>query len=356
MTLSNARAVSGLSALATATGSAVNWKESLGTKSRATNLPLAVTGYECSGTLGVPGNTFTLALANGMGAVTGASVAASLTTNLAGANNDLTFEAVEAGYAGNSISVAYSTAVAPVAATTVTVAGKAITVTRAAKARMVVTGTLSPDVAGTYLYMGDTEGKPLYRVDGDPDGYLIGWDGSAWYLGNTGMFYSTQNVATPDLVTAWVAVGGSAGIPTVTPAATSAGQVESAIAASVAAAALVTARCANEVDGTWGEVPAMAATHLANGVSGSSLQGADGKNIEGDTLVQLAAIAGIEIVCASGGLEIGCEGALQALPLGAGGVFSQAVPAGFANLLAHDLVLTATALNTAFSVTVLGAV
>jgi len=355
MTLSSARTVSGLSALATATGSAVNWKESLGTKSRATNLPLAVTGYECSGTLGVPGNTFTLALANGTGAVTGASVTASLTTNLAGANNDLTFEAVEAGYAGNSISVAYSTAVAPVAATTVTVSGKAITVTRAAKARMVVTGTLSPDVAGTYLYMGDTEGKPLYRVDGDPDGYLIGWDGSAWYLGNTGMFYSTQNVATPDLVTAWVAVGGAAGVPTVTAGATTARQVMDAIAASVAASALVEAHTPGE-NYTYGEVPAMAKTNLANGVSGSSLQGADGKNIEGDTLTPLAAIAGIEIVCASGGLEIGCEGALQALPLGAGGVFSQAVPAGFANLLAHDLVLTATALNTAFSVTVLGSV
>lgn len=71
-------------------------------------------------------------------------VGASLTTNLAGANNDLVFTAGQAGTGGNAVTIAYVNPGTANAALGVTVAGNAITVNLATTA---VAGTIASTAA-----------------------------------------------------------------------------------------------------------------------------------------------------------------------------------------------------------------
>lgn len=68
---------------------------------------------------------------------------ATLTTSLAGANNDLVFRARDAGGKGNGISIAYINPGTPSAALSVTVAGSAITVNLATNGASAITSTAS---------------------------------------------------------------------------------------------------------------------------------------------------------------------------------------------------------------------
>lgn len=91
-------------------------------------------------------------------------------------------------------------------------------------ADMVVSGAGSALVNGLYLFDGLRNGKPSYRL---PLPYLlkvifIVWENSRWRIKEligsmTTYYYSSQDVATPDLVTTWVkSSGGTLPLPTVT--------------------------------------------------------------------------------------------------------------------------------------------
>lgn len=88
---------------------------------------------------------------------------------------------------------------------------------------VVVSGAGITDVNGTWKPYGDFNGKTAYYADwyiGD-EWSEISWQSSQWqiwYNGNL-IYYSTDDVATPDLVTTWV-IGdaGIAPLPTVTAA------------------------------------------------------------------------------------------------------------------------------------------
>jgi hypothetical protein len=69
------------------------------------------------------------------------AVAATLSTNLAGANNDLVFTAQVAGVAGNSISIAYVDPGVETASETVAVSGRSITVTLRSVSSVLSTAT-----------------------------------------------------------------------------------------------------------------------------------------------------------------------------------------------------------------------
>jgi len=94
-------------------------------------------------------------------------------------------------------------------------------------ASMVVTGTLSPDATGTYLYKDITNGRPAYdKGTSGVDGYAgIYWEGAYWVLVLFTDFspltfrewQSTSDVATPDLATGWAAVSPATGTPSFTP-------------------------------------------------------------------------------------------------------------------------------------------
>ena len=86
---------------------------------------------------------------------------------------------------------------------------------------MIVAGAGSSGVNGTYIESGTNSGKPMY----DNGNYRIFWVGSGWGIANyvAGVYYyrSTDDVATPDLVTTWVKYGaGVDPVPTVTAAST----------------------------------------------------------------------------------------------------------------------------------------
>jgi hypothetical protein len=72
------------------------------------------------------------------------------------------------------------------------------------------------DLNGTYIYMGFSEGKAFYyKTTKD---YYILWDSAntRWVIGAYAYYYSTEDVATPDLVTTWVlGTSGSTPLPTV---------------------------------------------------------------------------------------------------------------------------------------------
>jgi hypothetical protein len=85
---------------------------------------------------------------------------------------------------------------------------------------LVVSGAGTTDANGTYYYLLMLDGKPFYHWGA----WNIQWnDGSReWRLqyGATVYYKSTDDVATPDLVTTWTAIAGSLPVPTVVDATT----------------------------------------------------------------------------------------------------------------------------------------
>jgi hypothetical protein len=84
---------------------------------------------------------------------------------------------------------------------------------------MVVSGAGTAAVNGVYLRDGELNGKPLFIRQNAPDPeemqYHVRWDAGNWIVGSES-YFSTQDVATPDLVTEWTVDGGEAPAPTVT--------------------------------------------------------------------------------------------------------------------------------------------
>jgi|GEM_PF-6659645 len=200
---------------------------------------------------------------------------ATVTINPAGGDNSVIYTANAVGTAGNDITVGYATP-AVQATTTVQVAGNAITVTPGTKAQMIVTGTLTsngstPVVFGKALYAGLSSSKASYKsTPGDSMQLpVIRWNGSIWILMSPDLsfWHSSDNVATPDLVTTWVPQGSATGTPVVTAGVSRAEQVITEVNASSAAAALVTASASGTVTGS---VAAVSATNLSGGASGPS--------------------------------------------------------------------------------------
>ena len=82
-----------------------------------------------------------------------------------------------------------------------------------------VSGAGTSEVNGTYTFFTDAFGKPSYTKG---SGYFIAFDDfyGYWEIYLSGVeqyYYSTDNVATPDLVTTWtVGAAGIAPVPTVT--------------------------------------------------------------------------------------------------------------------------------------------
>jgi hypothetical protein len=93
---------------------------------------------------------------------------------------------------------------------------------------IVVTGTLSPAMAGTYAFREIFSGRPIYEKGTEATiGYsYISWDDGAekWLLIRLdsisplaiSIWESTSDVATPDLATGWTAVSPATGTPILT--------------------------------------------------------------------------------------------------------------------------------------------
>lgn len=162
-------------------------------------------------------------------------VAASVTLNPHGDNNTIHITAATAGTAGNSLTAAIEIETGSFALlTNVFLVGNAITIRAGSKYRMLVTGSLSPDLTGEYVSTyTDTvplSGKGDYAKAGNPL-IRIFWNtgDDKWQIQsllNAGNYWeSSEDVATPDLVTSWTAIGSATGTPTVTASAATAAQV-----------------------------------------------------------------------------------------------------------------------------------
>ena len=257
MTLSGQSATTGLIATATATGPGVEWKEPIGATSSSVLLPLATTGYECSGTLGGETNAFTLDLVAGSGSVSGTGVAATGTITYGSpANGD-----------------------------TVTVNGTVLTKAAAGG-------------AAAFSTIGELEA----------------------------------------LIEALTGINSSENGTVITLTAASVGTAGNAITLAKTGAALT-----------------LSAATLTGGINASTLVGGDGKDIEGVTLTTLVQVLGIKIECLAGEFSV-VQSALAGT-FAVGGVIVLACPTGIETLAtAVDLILTATAADTAFTVTILGSI
>ena len=85
-------------------------------------------------------------------------------------------------------------------------------------ANIIVSGAGTSAVNGTYTESGTYEGRPKYVYDN----YVLMWNGLeiAWVIlhsdGYPTYYYSSDDVATPDLCTTWEANSGEPPVPTVT--------------------------------------------------------------------------------------------------------------------------------------------
>lgn len=157
--------------------------------------------------------------------------AATVNLNPHGDNNTIRITATTAGTAGNSLTAAIvidsSTDRTQL---TVAKASNAITITSGDKRRMVVSGSLSPDLTGAFDYSGLASGRASYAISSAPTKQIYWTSGdNKWTIANLlsigNRWESTDPVATPDLVTSWTAVGSATGTPTVTASAATAAQV-----------------------------------------------------------------------------------------------------------------------------------
>ena len=83
-----------------------------------------------------------------------------------------------------------------------------------------VSGAGTSEANGTYTYADITFGKPRYAMGSDSI-FWFGMSFNVWAIAISGLsvYESTDDVATPDLVTTWTAVNdGTAPVPTVTSA------------------------------------------------------------------------------------------------------------------------------------------
>ena len=86
-------------------------------------------------------------------------------------------------------------------------------------ANIIVSGAGSSEVNGTYAVVGEQGEKPVYANNANSD-IVIVWDVSAWIIANSSTYviyyYSSDDVATPDLCTTWEVYAGEPPVPTVT--------------------------------------------------------------------------------------------------------------------------------------------
>ena len=85
-------------------------------------------------------------------------------------------------------------------------------------ANIIVSGAGSTEVNGTYAVVDEGGEKPVYANNANSD-IVIGWD-NAWIIMNSSTwfiyYYSSDDVATPDLCTTWKVLEGEPPVPTVT--------------------------------------------------------------------------------------------------------------------------------------------
>jgi hypothetical protein len=168
------------------------------------------------------------------------AVAASAVTGTAGGNNGITWTATVAGVGGNSLTrtIVIDSTTDRTQLTAVKT-GNDIVVTSGDKRRMIVTGTLTDGtnpVVFPALFFDDGAVIDTWTdADAEAPNYVIFGEPGDWkvaFIFESVLFnayLSSDEVATPDLVTTWAAQSPATGTPTVTAAIATAAQVITAV-------------------------------------------------------------------------------------------------------------------------------
>jgi hypothetical protein len=145
--------------------------------------------------------------------------AATATLNPTGTNNDILITAAATGPDGNLLTAEIATSTGH--ALTVAKTANHILITAGAKHRITITGPLSPDVTETHLFGTLQNDRPAYYYPEFTLSFtsIIYWTGTKWLIitnpPSPGTSWeSTEDRATPDLVTSWTATGSATGTPT----------------------------------------------------------------------------------------------------------------------------------------------
>jgi hypothetical protein len=145
--------------------------------------------------------------------------AATATLNPTGTNNDILITAPATGPDGNLLTAEIATSTDH--ALTVAKTANHILITAGAKHRITITGPLSPDVTETHLFGTLQNDRPAYYYPEFTLSFtsIIYWTGTKWLIitnpPSPGTSWeSTEDRATPDLVTSWTATGSATGTPT----------------------------------------------------------------------------------------------------------------------------------------------
>jgi hypothetical protein len=206
-----------------------------------------------------------------------APVVATATTSMAGANNDWDLAATVAGAAANAYSLSVAVETGKADGPDVSIVGTDVVVTAGDKAIMVVTGTLTdgtdPVVFPPLEYF-ETDPRPRY--EGESVSIAYDDNDNKWrmvyfndYTSITSYWESSNNVATPDLVTTWTPVSPATGTPTVTALAHTAAQCKAAFDATTANETLFTLTNKSGNDGT-GSVTTAGPITLSGGIEGTA--------------------------------------------------------------------------------------
>lgn len=360
MTVTNAKSSTGLTALATATGPAVNWKEPLGT-SRSRTLDETTKGCEIGAYLPAEGDEFSLVAALGMATNTGSGTPVAASES----GTAILWTAAASGQAGNLISREIAAATAK-CATSVQVSGTKVKVIPGTKARMTVSGLTPTTGTADFKYAGLNAGRAMFSTDASlaltarTNTGLLFFDGTLWNLKHWGSDTGAPDVVrqigslalTPDLIVGEWAVGTGTGTVSIAAGASSYAQVIAAVLAEPAAAFVVPSQ--NGSDAITGAAVVAAATFLGNGADAASLDGGAGNDVEGNPLGSLTALTGFEITCLEGAGLLAIGG-VNLAAMTAGAVFHLATPNGSDYQLGGTATtFLASAANTRLWVTVLG--
>jgi hypothetical protein len=194
---------------------------------------------------------------------------ASVTINPTGDNNSILLTAVQSGPSGDLLSFESQDPPNDVVETIAFLDGLKTVVLPAQYARMVISGSTTPDVSGILLYAGQRDGFAHWTSNGLSKNQNISESNEAVTLYNNGAFWilekavgasiptysaGLESVATqPSGLSLDTLLYGS-GVATITDAVSSAAQVIAAINASPNVSELLTASAVGDVTGAFGEV------------------------------------------------------------------------------------------------------
>jgi hypothetical protein len=232
---------------------------------------------------------------------------------------------------------------------TVTGGSPLLSITSGDKRRMRVVADFGDGVETVDLtYAGESLGKALFAGFLGLESYESSWSGSEWQVTRVsgGDFTSSEDVATPDLVTTWTASDGAVSVTSITPLAASAAQVITAINAESITGLTASNATGSDGSGTVANVDMVEFTLVPS----TSEWVEPTTDFQGEAMQESDTIYAIVVHATNGAATLEIDG--TETPIDAGGKIQLANPNGiFATT--DTLTITATSNETSIDVAII---